>query len=1317
MKRYVLITLFLGLMASHAANAEPSAQDPLTEAKPLCDSRHVTEARKFINRRIALLSVALTHADFNHMSAYSYDIESWLLSCVPPASMTKETFQGQICDSECFAKRAEVFLFMVSELPYISNGSKSRLEKVNMEQGVLGGLRIVDQGLLQLSRMNFGSHELPAAPDEKNGGRSESFNNFLRQQARLTAIKARLILAHGDSLYQSISRTRAETLKMRLLGEDVTQQLAGNNGTETYFAAKKYEDASWVIQEALIDLPNTDAFASEYFELSRLKNDTIERLRSIQKGNLFLNIDPEVFTTKKSEDLLQSLAAQLNSIAVLEDRVDDIIKSWEAVKLDEDRRGMENQRIRDTRSIELKSYEIAQLHETAASIQRNFETALSENDLKGRILSKQADILERNNAINRLQLELAKAKKQAETQQDLIKKQAEVDLTSLARDSAREKRDEYRWMIDVNLSNLNLALQIEQLKSEIDSLEQQVKIRRTDSQALDKTIAAHEADIKAHDAKINELNNLIAKFQKSSTEVYQDSRKPLVMGICALIAQKARLKGSADGFSDSDGGGSCPTPSVQVSEEAYWRSLLQMRREFFGEKGEKLTKNISSLRQCLLTAPSAVPGAASGSNPCAAFGSLEKIARETHEKEMAIFEQVEKPKFEERKRILEENLRLLKTAMVGLGVSKGAHTVITSVAGALRTAAAGIRVTTGVAGLGPMLTTEIDLGEKAKSAYDVAMDIWNGMNEIAQMEVNYASEVKALERAKAELEQQLEATIKQYKPGNLKELVMNRTLADITGQDLQLQNETITIMADASKFLIEKDFQMSNLDAEAQRIDAEINKIKRELDRMKSENSLTAFDIKMVQSQIEQEQHQKASLRAAIEGLHIQKKGIDVDIHRLAALVTNAAKRKSMVEKTADEVKDLQAKSNAEQQIIHELMTQLQNKMSLLTASQLKQVVEILESDTESLTAQIKGLAREIASIEEQIETVDKKALDLTASMKAGLDEIASAISVKRQEILALAKKPDSFDQQREMFFASQVVAADLTRGANEYLRAKKEKMHYVNFLYNLYRSRLNTLATLKGKGQQEDLVPYILNYEDLMKAVQNCSQLTDLPFHCSSDSLAFDESPVVVRKADFIMPADSGFMQELLGKGRARFEITHEAMPPGNSAHYEDYIKQNGSFMQWEPLIMRTYYNMSVVNIVLGLEGPGLPDGKDRNCDPKVIVRHLGFGVRYLPLSNAQGEAVPQLAVDAARVDVLSPHLDESMFKTYMNFFTNGDSIPEEFVDPQTRQPRALRYLGAPLVGTYEVALDAMDPLTIKTCFEKRNLRIGFNFTTPFSI
>nr|MDQ3230730.1 hypothetical protein [Pseudobdellovibrionaceae bacterium] len=520
MKHSFWMSLFLSFMVSEAVRAAPQ-NDPLQEVKPLCDSRHTAEAQKFLNRRIALLNVSLTHADFANMSVYFDDIEAWLNSCVPPAKMTKEEFQGLICDAECYAKRAEVPLFMVSELPYINNGAKVRQMKASVGKAFDTGIRIVDQGLAQLARMNFGSHDLPTTVDEKTGTNSESFNNFLRQQARLNAVKVRTILAHGDWLYQNISRSRAETLKMRLAGKDVTQKVTGNDGTETFFASKKYEDASWIIQEALIDLPDTDAFASEYFELARLKNDTIERLRSIQKGHLFLNIDPEVFTTKKSDDLLSSLATQLNSIAVLEDRVDDIIKSWEAVKLDETRRGMENDRIRDTRSIELKSYEIAQLNETAASIQRNFETALSENDLKGRIMAKKADILERNNAINRLQFELAKAKKQAETQQEIIKKQADVDLTSLARDSAREKRDEFRWMIDVNLSNLNLALQIEQLKSEIDSLEAQITVRKTDSQALDETIASHEAEIKARNSKVSELNNLTSKFQASSTQVYQ----------------------------------------------------------------------------------------------------------------------------------------------------------------------------------------------------------------------------------------------------------------------------------------------------------------------------------------------------------------------------------------------------------------------------------------------------------------------------------------------------------------------------------------------------------------------------------------------------------------------------------------------------------------------------------------------------------------------------------------------------------------------------------------------------------------------------
>ncbi len=1312
---FVLGALYLGAaLPAYAADPEPA-----------CVVDQVASARKYVNRQVALLEVALVHADFENMKNSFDRINSYLGKCVAPPSLSKETLQGMVCDVDCFAKRAEVPLFIMSELPYLKSGSIIRSTGVESFET---GMTIVKQGLVQLARMNFGSvrtdESKPDASKEELEARAdqEPFNRFLHAQARLNSIKARLLMAHGDIMYQSISRNRATSLRLRLNAADNAANPGGSEEVdETRYATTDYEEASWVIQEALLDIPETSAFASEKFEFKRLQNDVIERLRSLSDGFLFLNIDPETFTTLSSKDLLSALSTQLSEIKSIEDALDGIITTWKGNNLAEDRQALENDRIKDARSIELKGYEIAALSESAEEIRNQYTKAMTDKSLAIDKLGKDADIFDINSDIMALKFEIQKAKRQASNQAELIRKQAAVEQTAAERDTARDRRDEFRWMIDATLASYNLNFQISELSAERDSLAGQISIRKKDRDALESTASSLGTEQRLRSERINEFSIGIKKLKKTESSVYLASRRPLVMSICALLAQKAKLNGSSESFSDP--AGSCAATQVEMSDKQYWEKLLKVRKETVGEDGKILVDKLQSIRRCLVENPTPVPGGNAGSSNCDANGSAEKIAKEIFAEEKRIFDQIEKKNLENRRDLIQAHYTSVEQAQIAITTSDSAFAVAEAL-GALLIPVSGQRFVTGTAGLGPAIWMETDIGSKARDAYDLAMNVWKHGNEIAKSNAQFESEKKSLNSALEEVKATLAKASEQYKDQGLEEMIKNRTLADITGQDYKLQTEQLATLADGGKFLADMQNAEAFIKSETARVDSEINRHKAELARLQSENTLVAFDVQSFESRIVQENLGIEALDQQIAGVRAQQSGIDLDIDRLDGLSQAALARQDLVKSTLSTVDNLKKQEDLKQAIVNELTARLNEQTSMLTLEQITQVGTVLNDEEKTLQNKITAALAEEEFIKKS-KILGDEALALNSEMQSELVAIANQIKEKRSAILATASKPDTLNQGQAMYLASQIVTADLTRGAHEYLRAKKEKMQYVNFLYNLYRSRLNVMSVLSGvENQREDVVPYIVNYEQLMKAVKNCSDIVGHQFNCGTNSQVFSQRALIFAKSQFVVPADSGFMQELLSKGRARLEITPAAMPALNGDPDEktvnDHFKALGSFRLWDWMNMNSITNLTLMNVVLNLEAGESVGSEDQNCDQQLIVHHLGYGIRNHPM-NMRG--VPELAIDSDRLDILRPSksdgADLQEFNAVFNYFDNMNTLPENMTIAGTFNQRDLRYLGAPLIASYEVEILSKTDLEytqamIRKCFAGRNLRIGLNYAMP---
>jgi hypothetical protein len=149
----------------------------------------------------------------------------------------------------------------------------------------------------------------------------------------------------------------------------------------------------------------------------------------------------------------------------------------------------------------------------------------------------------------------------------------------------------------------------------------------------------------------------------------------------------------------------------------------------------------------------------------------------------------------------------------------------------------------------------------------------------------------------------------------------------------------------------------------------------------------------------------------------------------------------------------------------------------------------------------------------------------------------------------------------------------------------------------------------------------------------------------------------------------------------------------------------------------MESRYNMSLVTMTLAASF----SNPERCHGITLNLRHLGAGARYRPVSRFDLENIQSsLAITTPRFEVSTiwdANNDDIIFQHYRDFFIGGawtvSTFPETITHYHSRQQVKLSFLGAPLVGAYEVSFDTMNPSAMQ-CLQNGSLKIGMSYTTP---
>lgn len=1250
MKRFLSSAALAALLLPASARAEA----------PECTASNDAELHAEVQRLVSGLKIAQYRADMALLESSFADLEE----LVGPDGSCPDAMVARLCDAECTYQRAAVYHFRATGLPLLSSrGTASPDDPLTGRDQLLqyaaDGLTIVEEGIRRLPRQRASG----TGDEQKN----LAFNRYLKSLAQLSALKAKLLMAAGDIWYREASAARLDRLHY-LVGEALGGAPAadGDKGSEFYKAATYYDQAFWLLLEARSSVPDSDLFTSELSALATAEKDVTLRLDSVRKGYLYINVDPEQLPLRGIDELGSKLHEQRETLDRHEQSLQNIMEAWARKYTDLRNQQFDLANLRNSRSIELEVHKIAQIQDMAEQLRNAVQQRL--NDVTSEI-SK----FELEQRIRVLEANLKRETNELSNQIKVVKGQREQDLLALDQDRTREDLGQIQFNIDMTLAAFNFQMQHDSLQIQADELENRIEADDDEIALVNSRRGQIQKGIETEEKRKEAADILANRYRTAKETVFRTSRIPVVHQICSVDAELAFYTGSAQGFTDPVTGASCSSPpSIEVPNQQLIDDICKAREALRTKSQEE----INDIKACLsASGESAGAAAPAGGGSCPSGGdSVKRAVEQLYEQNKKVFEfqrttlKATVDKITAREKELQRVTGVFN-GLEGMKAAAFAASVAAEIAAAIPDGETGI--------IGPFPVKTFRIAEAAATSLKYIADklaqAYEWRFQDIQFETQLNMEIDELGRTRAELEREITS----LQDGNVRDVyeqwVKKRSLAEVSVQLAELDKQSAELLEEDKVQKLQCKQEKGQVASTIAKLQADRAALEADLQTKTDEAALVDFDI-------EERENAREQAQLEIDRLTLSLGELDIEERKLARDRDNLQDMKASVEAQRDriggywtKVSGLQGEYDAKRAVLDDIRQKIQQKVIELSDEQKRFLESVIQDETKATFAQIEDLREQIALIEEA-QGLNRELLDIEREMR-------ETVLASRERILNLVETAPEHNPEK-LFWDFENMAAELTRGAVEFLDAKRRVVENVNFTYNMYRNRYNMLTEFAGDVAR--LSPdktFIGTAADLDSLLADCGA-AGMSEICRPSSLVWTNQTMTGSVAYFTLPRTSGLVSELVETGRARFEVSPAAASIEGS-------QKLGNFVLWNEHTMNASQPMRLVQIVAAVDRAG---GK---CDFQSLeVSHLGSGVVFSRLSKDSPETVPSLVVKrpvSAIVPVYNATERTSTMTEDFRRFRDGTYTARDLETRLTSQLTASAYpfVGYPVVGTYELTAD----------------------------
>ncbi|ODA93792.1 hypothetical protein BFX40_13565 [Mesorhizobium sp. SEMIA 3007] len=1238
-----------------------------------CMALDVDAAAGHAGELTTLLKIANFRADVKYMGEVATELEQFLTTCGDEATGRLAI----VCDFDCHLQLGRYRLFLAADMPFLSSASgvsrnDTPVSPQSAQEFGRQGIEIVDRGLRILARQQGGDQGTAAGEDA-------SYRTFVRQLTALSSLKIQLLMNTGDVWYQTVSEARVKALDFLV---NDTLGAVGGAGLDSQPNLSKaytnYEAAMWVLVETQMDIPGESTYDDLRADLLLQQSDLDARMDSVRKGFLFLNIDPMQFTTIPFEELQQALAESEQRLTEVERNVEALVERWYANKEGEATRALDEERTIRSQEVNLIAHKIGKLeHEAqtfATTVQQEINAVDAEKDTFGY-----------RQQIRSLEIELGTKIAEFENQRRQINDRQELDLIVLSKEAEVERRNELRWLLNWEMTQMNLDLQISSLESQITEYARQTERNANQLEQAVRQRQILQTQITNNQGAIARANDTITELQLRQTDLYQRRRAVDREQLCGIENQLALIGDTADHpFTPLLAGEQpCQTVTPAFTRNQYVAQMCgpdgqsglraqllnsQTQAKAFLMKcviGSADFADVEPLiaDQQMITSNISLPQELANVD-CGSFSQTETdFAKKLYEAERDLYAKRKADLEEARDQVDGQLSEVIAWFLAFNGTTQAAQVILTSVQGAYSIGAAVPEIITCACGLGSGVATVVDVAKPIRAALEAAQSILSTIINTGQITQANINEINALKQRLTQLRQAIGQL-------DLDKALKARALVDthfqLAGRLAQGAQDIKELALQGSMAAVDCQSQDLSIDEQVARLKSDHERILAGLDLQARENDLLSFQITDQQRTIDRLTNEIAILNLELDKLSLSEAQLNQDNARVAELVAATNSRIDRVRAAQTTVTGLAEESNASTNLINELRDRQKDKMLALNDAELAFV--------EQRITQSRGNTEELVAGLNQAKDLGLKSRALQDSILKFQSNVQAEVTKQQEDMTKLVTQIDDPATRKNLFIATQDTVADLMKGIPEYLVTKRRVLETANRLMHLMRRRFEVVQAFTGEAATVPMV-YVRNATQLQAMIDDIVA-----------KRFFDERQINIDVAQIVVPANSGFARKLALDENVEFEVSPFAST-------EALMKANGYFALWAPNKFRERKNLTLIDVFAGT---------DYQCTGaqwnRFALQHRGSGLVFKPLTKGSSEVSADISVGPERVAL----------QTFFNQADSGDEINRiirYWVQDryQARKfPRApgpsndtsliLPYLGAPLIGSYRLSLQPSD-------------------------
>ncbi|BCH03761.1 hypothetical protein EFV37_31190 [Mesorhizobium loti] len=1238
-----------------------------------CMALDVDAAAGHAGELTTLLKIANFRADVKYMGEVATELEQFLTTCGDEATGRLAI----VCDFDCHLQLGRYRLFLAADMPFLSSASgvsrnDTPVSPQSAQEFGRQGIEIVDRGLRILARQQGGDQGTAAGEDA-------SYRTFVRQLTALSSLKIQLLMNTGDVWYQTVSEARVKALDFLV---NDTLGAVGGAGLDSQPNLSKaytnYEAAMWVLVETQMDIPGESTYDDLRADLLLQQSDLDARMDSVRKGFLFLNIDPMQFTTIPFEELQQALAESEQRLTEVERNVEALVERWYANKEGEATRALDEERTIRSQEVNLIAHKIGKLeHEAqtfATTVQQEINAVDAEKDTFGY-----------RQQIRSLEIELGTKIAEFENQRRQINDRQELDLIVLSKEAEVERRNELRWLLNWEMTQMNLDLQISSLESQITEYARQTERNANQLEQAVRQRQILQTQITNNQGAIARANDTITELQLRQTDLYQRRRAVDREQLCGIENQLALIGDTADHpFTPLLAGEQpCQTVTPAFTRNQYVAQMCgpdgqsglraqllnsQTQAKAFLMKcviGSADFADVEPLiaDQQMITSNISLPQELANVD-CGSFSQTETdFAKKLYEAERDLYAKRKADLEEARDQVDGQLSEVIAWFVAFNGTTQAAQVILTSVQGAYSIGAAVPEIITCACGLGSGVATVVDVAKPIRAALEAAQSILSTIINTGQITQANINEINALKQRLTQLRQAIGQL-------DLDKALKARALVDthfqLAGRLAQGAQDIKELALQGSMAAVDCQSQDLSIDEQVARLKSDHERILAGLDLQARENDLLSFQITDQQRTIDRLTNEIAILNLELDKLSLSEAQLNQDNARVAELVAATNSRIDRVRAAQTTVTGLAEESNASTNLINELRDRQKDKMLALNDAELAFV--------EQRITQSRGNTEELVAGLNQAKDLGLKSRALQDSILKFQSNVQAEVTKQQEDMTKLVTQIDDPATRKNLFIATQDTVADLMKGIPEYLVTKRRVLETANRLMHLMRRRFEVVQAFTGEAATVPMV-YVRNATQLQAMIDDIVA-----------KRFFDERQINIDVAQIVVPANSGFARKLALDENVEFEVSPFAST-------EALMKANGYFALWAPNKFRERKNLTLIDVFAGT---------DYQCTGaqwnRFALQHRGSGLVFKPLTKGSSEVSADISVGPERVAL----------QTFFNQADSGDEINRiirYWVQDryQARKfPRApgpsndtsliLPYLGAPLIGSYRLSLQPSD-------------------------